>query len=201
MTKSVKLDKTAPTNVAFVDGPAAGSDAYFGSVPAVPTCTVDDATSGLVSCVVEGYSTAVGTHTMIATATDKAGWTFTVQREYEVLGWTTAGFYAPVDMGGVVNRVKGGSTVPLKFELFAGSRELDTTATVASFTTSKVACETGAVEDAVEFVTTGGTSLRYDSTGGQFIQNWKTPTVIGCYSATMTTDDGSKITAKFRVVK
>ena len=32
-------------------------------------------------------------------------------------------------MNGVVNTVKGGSTVPLKFEIFAGSEELSDTAT------------------------------------------------------------------------
>ncbi len=37
------------------------------------------------------------------------------------------GFYAPVDVNGVLNTVKGGSTVPLKFEVFAGSTELTDT--------------------------------------------------------------------------
>ena len=47
---------------------------------------------------------------------------------------------------------------------------------------------------------TGGTSLRYDATGGQFIQNWKTPTGAGsCYTATMTALDGSSITAYFKI--
>ena len=35
-----------------------------------------------------------------------------------------SGYYQPVDMNGVWNTVKGGSTVPLKFELFAGTTEL-----------------------------------------------------------------------------
>jgi hypothetical protein len=36
---------------------------------------------------------------------------------------TLKGFYAPVDMGNsVVNTAKGGSTVPLKFEVFATPR-------------------------------------------------------------------------------
>jgi hypothetical protein len=100
----------------------------------------------------------------------------------------------------VWNTVKGGSTVPLKFEVFAGSTELTSTAAIQGFTVLKVSCSTGSVEDAIELVTTGGTSLRYDSTGGQFIQNWKTPTGAGtCYSTTMTTLDGSSITALFKI--
>ena len=49
-------------------------------------------------------------------------------------------------------------------------------------------------------VTTGGTSLRYDGTAGQFIQNWQTPKTAGsCYIVTMTTDDGSSISANFKL--
>ena len=58
---------------------------------------------------------------MTATATDNAGRTATATRSYTVNAWTTKGFYQPVDMDGVYNTVKGGSTVPLKFELFAGT--------------------------------------------------------------------------------
>ena len=32
-----------------------------------------------------------------------------------------SGFYAPIDMGGLVNTVKGGSVVPVKFNLYDGS--------------------------------------------------------------------------------
>jgi hypothetical protein len=102
-------------------------------------------------------------------------------------------------MGGVYNTVKGGSTVPLKFELFAGSELTDVSA-IESFKTQKITCSGTAVEDAIEVVSTGGTSLRYDSTAGQFIQNWKTPTGAGtCYSATMTAQDGSFIKAYFKL--
>ena len=47
----------------------------------------------------------------------------------------------------------------------------------------------------------GATTLRYDSTGGQFIQNWKTPTGAGCYRATVTAADGSSISAFFKMLK
>jgi hypothetical protein len=196
-TASFDVDLSNPTNVAFVGGPDAGSSPYFGSVPAAPTCTADDAVSGLKDCKVTGYSTAVGPHTMTATATDNAGRTATATRSYTVKAWTTQGFYAPVDMGGVFNTVKGGSTVPLKFELFAGS-ELTDTASVKSLTYAKVNCDGSAPVDEIETVATGGTSLRYDSTGGQFIYNWKTPTGQGCYKVTMLAQDGSTISALFK---
>jgi hypothetical protein len=110
------------------------------------------------------------------------------------------GFYSPVDMNGVVNTVKGGSTVPLKFEVFAGPTELTSVGSIASFKTATVACGTLATSsDEIEITSTGGTTLRYDSTAGQFIQNWQTPKGAGvCYRATMTTLDGSFLTAFFR---
>ena len=105
-------------------------------------------------------------------------------------------------MGGVFNIVKGGSTVPLKFEMFSGSTELTSLSDIKSFTTAKVSCSAlgGTVTDEIEVVSTGGTSLRYDTTGGQFIQNWKTPTGAGtCYKATMTARDGSSLVAFFKI--
>ena len=117
------------------------------------------------------------------------------------LAWTLKGFYQPVDMGRVWNTVKGGSTVPLKFEVFASATELTSISAVQSFMTRQVSCDSGSGDDAIEILsTTGWTSLRYDSTGGQFIQNWKTPIGAGkCYSATMTALDGSYITALFKI--
>lgn len=200
-TDSYKIDLSDPTDIAFVGGPADGSSSYFGSVPAAPTCTASDAVSGLHDCTVTGYDTSVGTHTLTATATDNAGRTATSTRQYTVLAWTLSGFYAPVDMNGVYNTVKGGSTVPLKFELFAGSTELTDIGDIASFTTQRITCSGTAVTDAVEVTSTGGTSLRYDATAGQFIQNWKTPTgqAGACYKATMTAQDGNSISAFFKL--
>ena len=104
-------------------------------------------------------------------------------------------------MDGVWNVIKGGQTVPLKFEVFAGTVELTDTAAVKSFKTQQVVCPSGAGQlfEEVEITTTGGTSLRYDATDGQFIQNWQTPKTSGvCYKATMTTQDGSSLVAYFK---
>ena len=114
----------------------------------------------------------------------------------------TSEFYQPVDMSGsqlVWNTVKGGSTVPLKFNLLAGAEKKTSVADVAGFEVGPMACATSA-EAAVEFTTTGGTQLRYDATAGQFIQNWQTPKTGGkCYMVRMTARDGSTIDAYFRI--
>ena len=195
-------DTTAPTNVQFDGNISDGGSFFFGDVPAQPTCTADDSGSGLQGCVVTGYKTAVGTHTLTATATDKAGNESTKTLSYTVKPYTFKGFYQPVDMGGVYNTVKGGSTVPLKFELFKGDTELTSTSYINQpLQTQKVSCTSGATEDTIELLATGGTSLRYDSTGGQFIYNWKTPAGAGsCYKVTVSATDGSSsITAYFKM--
>jgi hypothetical protein len=196
----INIDKTAPT-VSLVGGPADGASYYFGSVPAAPTCSASDGLSGLDgSCSVSGYSTAVGTHTVVASAKDLAGNQSSASATYTVLAWTLKGFYSPVDMNGVFNVVKGGSTVPLKFEVFAGTTELKDISVVQSFVQTKIACDGSVPVDDIEFTTTGSTSLRYDATAGQFIQNWQTPKLPGqCYRVTMTTDDGSSLVAFFKL--
>jgi hypothetical protein len=197
---NINIDKTAPS-ITWNGGPVDGETYYFGSVPAAPTCTASDELSGLVGeCTISGYSALVGTHTLTATATDKAGNTTTETRTYTVQAWTLRGFYQPVDMGGVYNTVKGGSTVPLKFEIFAGPTELTDTASVYSLKYGETPCNANAVTDEIETVATGGTSLRYDWTAGQFIFNWQTPRTAGkCYRVTMTAQDGSTLQALFKI--
>jgi hypothetical protein len=64
---------------------------------------------------------------------------------------------------------------------------------------NREACSTNALEDPVDFTTTGATTLRYDATARQFIQNWQMPKVAGvCYRVTMETLDGSRLYAYFK---
>ncbi|HUF58825.1 MAG TPA: PxKF domain-containing protein [Actinomycetota bacterium] len=195
----VNLDKTEPT-LTWNGGPAGGGTYVFGSVPSAPTCEAHDGLSGPKDCAVSGYSAAAGSHTMTATAHDNADNTGTETRSYTVLAWTLRGFYQPVDMNGVYNVVKGGSTVPLKFEVFAGLSELTDTSDVKSLSAMKTPCPSDATFDEIEVLSpTGGTSLRYDTAGGQFIYNWQTPKPAGvCYRVTMTTQDDSTLVAFFK---
>jgi hypothetical protein len=117
--------------------------------------------------------------------------------------WTLNGFFQPVDMGNVWNTVKNGSTVPLKFKIFAGTTELTDVSVVKSLASKQIACTAlpGALEDVIETLSpTGSTVLRYDGTAGQFIFNWKTPSTANkCYQVTMTTQDGSTLNAFFKL--
>jgi hypothetical protein len=113
--------------------------------------------------------------------------------------WTLNGFFQPVDGPDTMNYAKGGSTVPLKFEVFRNLTELTNTNVVSAFT-QKVNCDPSLEGDPIEQYSTGQTELRYDSTSGQFIFNWKTPKAPGsCYLVTMKTQDGSSISASFQL--
>jgi hypothetical protein len=114
--------------------------------------------------------------------------------------WTNSGFYQPVDMGNVLNVAKNGSTVPLKFRVFAAGTELTTVASIKQSFVQTLTCGTGIALDDIENYATGGTSLRYDTTTGQFIFNWQTPRTPGaCYRVTLTLLDGTSISANFKL--
>lgn len=199
---TIKRDATAPTNILFgATVPADGGRYFPTTVPTGNDCTATDATSGLARCIVTGRSIAVGTHTLTATATDNAGNASTTTRTYNVRVLTVSGFFAPVDMGDVVNTVKNGSTVPLKFTVADEGVAQSTTSVVKTFTTRDVPCASfTSAADEIEIVSTGGTALRYDTTGLQFIQNWQTPKLVGkCYVATVAMIDGTAISANFKL--
>ncbi|HLS45001.1 MAG TPA: PxKF domain-containing protein [Ornithinicoccus sp.] len=110
--------------------------------------------------------------------------------------WTLEGFLDPVDTD-VLNTVKAGATVPLKFRVHDGTPELTDPAVVGSFTVERTSCtaeETASAEE-LALTTTGATQLRY--TDGAFQQNWKTPKTPGCYQVTLATTDGTTLTADF----
>ena len=114
------------------------------------------------------YTNNVGPGTATATATyagDDNHLGSTGSATFTIDAWVLKGFYSPVDMNGVWNTVKGGSTVPLKFEVFAGATELTATNAVKAFRRPGhcVPRRDAAVDD-IELTTTGGTiaALRLD---------------------------------------
>jgi hypothetical protein len=196
-TIHAKVDGTAPGLTWSGEIPE-GASFVFGSVPAAPSCTAEDADSGPAGCTVTGYSTAVGAHTLTATATDVAGNQMVDRVDYTVAAWSLRGFYRPVRMGDVLNVVKAGRTVPLRFEVFAGTTELTSPADVKGLTVARISCASGEARGAIETVAGGRTRLRYEH--GSFVYRWKTPRQRGtCLSVTVTTQDGSSLSARFKL--
>jgi hypothetical protein len=140
-----------------------------------------------------------------------------VGAELTIGAWHALGFHQPIGIpnslfvaagnGGapaattttVWNTAKGGSTIPLKFNVYesVGGVEKTSVADVQGFTSAKLGtCTAGAANDPVEeLASAGSTTLRYDTTEKQFLQNWKTPSVSAesCYRVALTLRDGSAI--------
>jgi hypothetical protein len=173
---------------------------------------------------------AVGTYPIVPAANGATISNYTVTPTNGTLtigAWWLKGFYQPVgepssivlgpgtpqppvSAATIWNSIKGGNTVPMKFNVYRAQNgaEVNTVAEafgVVGFSAYQLpSCSGGAIDDEIALtdLSTGGTELRYDGT--QFIQNWKTPKVGGadiCYRAVVTTKDGSTITAFFKVKK
>ncbi|MEV4689408.1 glycosyl hydrolase family 95 catalytic domain-containing protein [Microbacterium sp. LWH3-1.2] len=209
----VSVDTVAPVTSAVV---SPGSGAVLAGSAVSATFSASDETSGValteystdggaswVAATAAGVSfTEVGAYVVKFRSVDAAG---NVEEAREVTlsvvqPRTFRGFYAPVDMAGVVNVVKGGSTVPLKFELFFGEEELTSTTAIESLRTVQHSCDPAAPSDEIESLVAGGTSLSYDVEAGQFQYNWKTSKgTTGCFDVIVRSTDGVELKAQFRL--
>ena len=89
--------------------------------------------------------------------------------------------------------------VPLKFEIFAGG-ELTGISYVSPLYATKSPRNSTNPTNEIEATATGGTTLRYDTTGGQFIHNWQTPKEPGaCFKVSVKTVDGGALTPYFKL--
>jgi hypothetical protein len=171
------------------------------------TATANDLVDGSrpVSCdPASGSSFSAGTTTVNCSSSDSRGNTsngsFTVTVNY---AWT--GFFQPVDNPGVFNKVKIGSTVPVKFSL-GGNQGLSIFFSSAYPQVSKpITCGVNpAVDTLEEYAPTGTNSgLKYDATANQYIYNWKTDGYKAgeCRSLIVKLADGSVKTANFTFFK
>ena len=196
---SIKRDATAPT--VSVTGVTDGATYTAGSVPTAG-CDTQDATSGVADNASLSLSGGpLGTITATCTgATDNAGNAApSVSAGYGVLSaYAFSGFFAPIDNGGVLNTMKAGAAVAVKFSL-AGNQGLAILAD-GSPSSQTIDCELGTPTDAVEeTVTAGSSSLSYDAASLQYRYVWKTDKAwaASCRQLTVTLIDGSSHTAIF----
>lgn len=197
-----KIDKTPPslTVPGNLSVPATSADGAVVTYTVTATDALDR--SPTVTCSPASGSTfAPGTTAVSCTATDAAGNTSAAKTFEVAVRYQVSGFLPPIAWSAssiVYNSVKAGSTVPLKFEVFAGTTEMTDTAIVGPIALRKVDCQSGATAVDLTATTTGGTYLRYDADARQFVYNWETPRKPGsCLRLTLPLQDGSSLEAYF----
>jgi probable HAF family extracellular repeat protein len=116
--------------------------------------------------------------------------------------YSFSGFFQPVDNAPILNRVKAGSAVPVKFGL-GGDQGLDVFAS-GSPGSKQINCGTGAGTDDIEQTTTAGaSSLTYDPSTGRYTYVWKTEKAWTgtCRQLMLSLKDGTVQVALFTLVK
>jgi hypothetical protein len=110
--------------------------------------------------------------------------------------YTFGGFQSPVDPMPVVNKVKAGQAVPVKFGL-GGAYGLNVFS--AAPVVRQVACDTHAEVDDVEATVTANQGLTYDGTTGLYTYVWKTASNLkgSCRQLVLSFQDGSSYRAEF----
>jgi photosynthesis system II assembly factor YCF48-like protein len=109
------------------------------------------------------------------------------------------GFLGPVDNAPVVNSVRAGAAVPVKFSL-GGDHGLDILAP-DSPSSQRVACTGGAPTDAIEeTVTASNSGLQYDPITDLYTYVWKTNKSWAgtCHQLTVKLSDGTSHVAHFQ---
>jgi hypothetical protein len=198
----INIDSTGPaiTGISLTNGAI-----YTLGDPAIPTrqptCTASDSGSGVATCsvtVTGGQPNGVGTFTFTATAIDKAGNTTTQTGSYRVI-YRWDGFLQPINDTAhqtslTTSTFKGGSTVPVKFQLKdCNGNVVQASSLPAWLTPAKGSVTTAPVDETTySDPATNGTTYRWDATSQQYIYNWSTKgsTAGYYYRIGVTLDDG-----------
>ena len=115
------------------------------------------------------------------------------------LQYSFSGFFAPIANPPQLNRVKAGSSVPMKFSL-GGDYGVDIVA--AAYPQSvEIDCDSGATGAGTATATAGGSALAYDAELDQYVYVWQTDATWAgtCRRFVLRLDDGSEHFADFRL--
>jgi von Willebrand factor type A domain len=139
-----------------------------------------------------------GDYAVQLSGTDSHGHTATATVTVHVVHYGFSGFLQPVDNPPTLNVGQAGKTYPVKWTLTQNGAPVADLSAIESLKYGSAPCGT-APADGLETSATGGTSLRLDSTTGQYIYNWQTPSAAGCYILLLTLADGSIWPAYFKL--
>jgi PKD domain len=211
-TTSLTVGNVAPT--VAITSPAAGTTVTAGTPVTLALTTADAGATDVLTCsaswgdgavtpcaTAHAYA-AAGTYPVVVTIDDGDGATGTASVSVGVTPTTPAmrfdGFYAPVDNAPVVNVVKAGSTVPVKFGL---GGDFGLAIFAAGFPASaSVPCSGGSLDTLEETAQPGAATLTYDPATGRYHYNWKTSKSWAgqCRTLVLRFTDGNEVTAQFR---
>jgi hypothetical protein len=201
--QAFKLDATRPAVTC-----ATAPSFRLNQAAATVTASVSDATSGPVQTQVSAAADTggVGAKTANVTGKDLAGNQTTSACAYSV-GYGFAGFFQPVDNldangNPVLNVVKAGQAIPLKWRLTDATGAPVTTLSSAQITVAGITCSLDTTADQLEEVAAGASGLQ--SLGdGNYQLNWKSPTSYAgsCKRLRLDLGEGSYHTADFKFTK
>jgi alpha-tubulin suppressor-like RCC1 family protein len=165
---TIKRDATAPSLAPSV---SPNPVVLNGDASAKPNAT--DNLSGIASANCGTLTTSsVGAKSVSCSATDTAGNTASANVSYTVI-YDFSGFFQPIDNLPILNSMKAGSAVAVRFSL-AGNQGLSVLA-AGSPASQQIACGTATtVDDVEQTVSASNSSLSYDATTGQYSYTWKT---------------------------
>jgi len=192
----INIDRTPPT----LTCPSPAPTFLLGETGATVSAGVSDGLSGPAAAPVSAAAdtTSVGAKTVSLTGADRAGNGSTVSCSY-VVAYVFNGFSSPVDGSGVLNVVKAGRAIPLKWRLTDASGAPVTSLTTATVTMQSLDCSLGTTTDLVEETFAGGSGLQ-NLGNGYYQLNWKTPSSYAGSCKTMRLDLGEGLvhTALFK---
>jgi hypothetical protein len=139
-----------------------------------------------------------GRTTVTWRALDQSGNAATCRQQVTIT-FPFVGFRAPVNNLPVVNTLKSGASVPVKFGL-GGDRGLGVLA-AGSPSSRRVTCDGSAPTDAIETTTSSTSGLQYDAASDTYTYVWKTDKAWAgtCRLLTVTLTDGTSHTALFQL--